>query len=148
MHACMHVCIHDVGKLLMNQQRTCCLIDKWAQERKRARERLSLREKREIRQSWLKSIVAVQVFVCTCASLSVYVYVYVWQRVECVKKRGQWRQRQSNNACLACLPSSILCGILECPSIFSSRGDFYVAVASLSSPLHLTRAGCEGTPCI
>lgn len=30
--------IYDVGKLLMNQQRTCCLIDKWAQERKRERE--------------------------------------------------------------------------------------------------------------
>lgn len=73
-------------------------------QRERARERLCLREKREIRQSWLKSIVAVQVFVCTCASLSLCVCVcmYVWQRVECVKKRGQWRQRQSNNACLAC----------------------------------------------
>lgn len=35
MDACIHVCIHDVGKLLMNQQRTCCLIDKWAQDRKR-----------------------------------------------------------------------------------------------------------------
>lgn len=83
MYACIYVCIHDVGKLLMNQQRTCCLIDKWAQERKRerdaarerARERFCLREKREIRQSWLKSIVTVQVFVCTWASLSICVCV-------------------------------------------------------------------------
>lgn len=46
-------------------------------QRERARERLCLREKREIRQSWLKSIVAVQVFVCTCASLSLCVCVCV-----------------------------------------------------------------------
>lgn len=82
-YACMYTCMYTRRRQIVDEPTADVLLN-WqmgTREKERGREQESgsvwERREREIRQSWLKSIVAVQVFVCTCASLSLAVYVCV-----------------------------------------------------------------------
>jgi len=106
-------------------ERTCCLIDKWAQERERLTQRESERD-----QTKLIEINSRRTSVCMS--------VCVTARGMCEKTRPMTATaiKQTLAVVYMCTYIHILCGILECPSIFSSRGDFYVV-------LHLTHPAAK-----
>jgi len=117
-YICIYLCMYE---------RTCCLIDKWAQERERLTQRESERD-----QTKLIEINSRRTSVCMS--------VCVTARGMCEKTRPMTATaiKQTLAVVYMCAYIHILCGILECPSIFSSRGDFYVVFAP-DTPCSQTR---------